>query len=47
VADCLLEFGDKKGPFVRDNTVREAIEALYVTEEDSAKVNSYYSRVIG
>jgi hypothetical protein len=46
VADCLLEFGDKKGPSVQDNTVREAIEALYVTEKDSAKVNSYYSRVI-
>jgi hypothetical protein len=47
VADCLLEFGDKKGPSVRDDTVREAIEALYVTEEDSAKVDGYYSRVTG
>jgi hypothetical protein len=47
VADCFLEFGDKKGPSVQDDTVREAIEALYVTEEDSAKVDSCYSGVTG
>ena len=47
MADYFLEFGDKKGPSVQDDTVREAIEAPYVTEEDSTKVNSCYSRVIG
>ena len=47
MADCFLEFGDKKGPSVRDDTVREAIEAPYVTEEDSAKVDGCHSRVTG
>ena len=47
MADCFLEFGDKKGPSVRDDTVREAMEAPYVTEEDSAKVDGCYSGVTG
>jgi hypothetical protein len=45
VADCFLEFSNKKGSSVRDYAVRKAIEALYITEEDFAKVNGYYSRI--
>jgi hypothetical protein len=47
VADCFLEFSNKEGSSVRDYTIRKAIEALYITKEDFAKVNSYYSGIIG
>jgi hypothetical protein len=46
VADYFLEFSNKEGSFVRDYAIRKAIKALYITEEDFAKVNSYYSRII-
>jgi hypothetical protein len=47
VADCFLEFSNKEGSSVRDYAISKAIEALYITEEDFAKVNSCYSRIIG
>jgi hypothetical protein len=47
VADCFLEFSNKEGSSIRGYTVKKAIKALYITEEDFAKVNSYYSRITG
>jgi hypothetical protein len=46
VADYFLEFSNKEGSSVRDYAIRKAINALYITEEDFAKVNSCYSRII-
>jgi hypothetical protein len=46
VADCFLEFSNKEGSSVGDYAIREAIEALYITEEDFTKVNGYYSGII-
>jgi hypothetical protein len=47
VADYFLEFSNKEGSSIRDYTIIKAIKALYITEEDFAKVNSCYSRIIG
>ena len=46
VVDYLPEFRDKKGSPIRDNTIREAIEAPDIIKEDLTKVNSFYSGII-
>ena len=46
VADCFLEFRDEKRSSIRDNTIREAVEAPDITKEDLTKINSFYSRAI-
>ena len=45
MTDYFLELSDKEGSSIRDNTVREAIQAPNITKEDLAKVGSVYSGI--
>ena len=45
MTDCFPELSDEEGSSIRDNTVREAMQAPDITKEDLAKVGGVYSGI--